>query len=240
MNTNMNYPVKPTRNSWQKIYDWFCNVIKTNRLLSLVILVVVLALFVSLMIKYSWVLWGYVVVSASVIVIFGVGALLKENQKGSQETEYGQVVDGLEKTIKTLSSQNVSLNNQVVNLENIIRDNETEIIQLTNRLGDIEKEYTLGNRYADILILLQNLNICVEDLPDSDSGYIDATQKEISRVLSLYGYTFEEFNGKNINLYEYEIYTIDSPQVVCRAIVDLNGNLIVKGKVYIPNNYGKS
>ena len=240
MNTDMNYPVKPARDNWQKIYDWFCNVIKRNRLLSLVILVVVLALFVSLMIKYSWALWGYVVVSLLVIVIFGVGALLKENQKGSQETEYGQVVDGLEKTIKTLRGQNVSLNNQVVNLEKIIRDNETEIIQLTNRLGDIEKEYTLGNRYADILILLQNLNICVEDLPDSDSGYIDATQKEISRVLSLYGYTFEEFNGKNINLYEYEIYTIDSPQVVCRAIVDLNGNLIVKGKVYIPNNYGKS
>lgn len=240
MNTDMNYPVKPARDNWQKIYDWLCNVIKRNRLLSLVILVVVFALFVSLMIKYSWALWGYVVVSLLVIVIFGVGALLKENQKGSQETEYGQVVDGLEKTIKTLRGQNVSLNNQVVNLENIIRDNETEIIQLTNRLGDIEKEYTLGNRYADILILLQNLNICVEDLPDSDSGYIDATQKEISRVLSLYGYTFEEFNGKNINLYEYEIYTIDSPQVVCRAIVDLNGNLIVKGKVYIPNNYGKS
>lgn len=239
MNTNMNYPVKPTRNSWQKIYDWFCNVIKTNRLISLVILVVVLALFVSLMIKYSWALWGYVVSSLLLIVGLGLWLLFTEYPKNDIGAGSEQITDNHEKDLNDLRTQNLSLNNRIVNLENVIRDKDAEIIQLKLRLGEIEKEYTLENRYADILILLQNLNICVEDLSTYNAEFVNVTKNEISGVLSLYGYVFKDYDQDAEMYYDCEEYDIEMPQTVRRAIVNKKGELIVKGKIYIPNEYGR-
>lgn len=239
MNTNMNYPVKPTRDSWQKIYDWFCNVIKTNRLVSIISLVIVSALLVFLMIKCHWALWGYFVSSLLLFVGLGLWLLFAEFPKNDIGAGSEQIMDNHEKDLNDLRTQNLSLNSRIDNLENVLRDKDAEIIQLKLRLGEIEKEYTLENRYSDILILLQNLNICVEDLSTYNAEFVNVTKKEISGVLSLYGYVFKDYDQDAEMYYDCEKYDIEMPQTVRRAIVNKKGELIVKGKIYIPNEYGQ-
>ena len=53
----------------------------------------------------------------------------------------------------------------------------------------------------------------------------------------MYGYKFIDFKPENIDVYDCEYYAIEAIDIVGRTIADNNGNIILKGKIYLPNNY---
>lgn len=244
---NANNPINSMENNEQKIRSWL-NRLRTNKLLLIGVIVglclvvyFVAYLMVYLINKFTWFEWLYVLLSILSVAVLGICVcklLLKQNKSQQLIQGAGQEA-GLEFEIESLRSQNESLHNKIDELNGVIRNQTTDITRLEQKMGDTRTENSLENKYMDILILLQNLNICVEDLSNDNADFVNVTKREISGVLSLYGYLFKEYSQDDERFYDCEIYDIESPQIVRRAIVNKNGELIVKGKIYIPKEYGR-
>lgn len=236
MKTNVNYPVGPMMDNKQRNCDWISK-LRANAL-RIVIAAIALVVLLYLMIKYSWMLWIYVIISLiSTIGLCVYNWLLKSQDEcvkpqPSQETE-------LKSEISSLKRENLALTKQIEYLQQTLYEKNNEIELLNRQIRSIQNEYSLENKYKDILILLQNLDICIEDISKDNADFIKVTKKEISGVLSLYGYVFKEYREEDARYYDCEFYEIDSPQLVRRAIVNKNGELIVTGKIYIPNEYAR-
>lgn len=238
MNTNMNYPVKPTMDNRKKICDRFCKVIKANLLLSIVSLVVVLVLFVFLMIKWSWVLWIYVAISLLIISTVGVKWMLFDSKAGDRIIPESNVEEELVLKIQSLERQNNSLYHQINTLEGSIREKEFELEQCKRDLSNIQNEFTLGNKYVNILMFIQDLDRNIEDLPESAKDFKDIVKKKLSKLLAMFGYKFLDYEPECEDLYDCEYYPIESVDIIGRTIVSNNGELVLKGKIYLPENYG--
>lgn len=237
MNTNMNYPVKPARDNWQKICEWLYNVIKTNRLISFIILCVVLGLFTFYMIKYSWVLWGYVIVSLLAIAVFGVKMLLFNSETEDTIISVSTIEEKLTLKIQSLERQNKSLFTQINTLEGCVRKKELELEQCKRDLSNIQNEFTIGKKYVNILMFIQDLDRNIDDLPESAKDFKDVVKKKLSKLLAMYGYKFLDYEAKYTDLYDCEYYPIESVDIIGRTIVNNNGEVILKGKIYLPENH---
>lgn len=237
MNTNMNYPVKPARDNWQKICKWLYNVIKTNRLISFIILCVVLGLFTFFMIKYSWVLWGYVIVSLLAIAVFGVKMLLFNSETEDTIISVSTIEEELTLKIQSLERQNKSLFTQINTLEGCVREKELELEQCKRDLSNIQNEFTIGKKYVNILMFIQDLDRNIDDLPESAKDFKDVVKKRLSKLLAMYGYKFLDYEAKYTDLYDCEYYPIESVDIIGRTIVNNNGEVILKGKIYLPENH---
>ena len=237
MNTNMNYPVKPARDNWQKICEWLYNVIKTNRLISFIILCVVLGLFTFFMIKYSWVLWSYVIVSFLAITVFGVKMLLFNSETEDTIISVSTIEEELTLKIQSLERQNKSLFTQINTLEGCVREKELELEQCKRDLSNIQNEFTIGKKYVNILMFIQDLDRNIDDLPESAKDFKDVVKKKLSKLLAMYGYKFLDYEAKYTDLYDCEYYPIESVDIIGRTIVNNNGEVILKGKIYLPENH---
>lgn len=237
MNTNMNYPVKPARDNWQKICEWLYNVIKTNRLISFIILCVALGLFTFFMIKYSWVLWGYVIVSLLAIAVFGVKMLLFNSETEDTIISVSTIEEELTLKIQSLERQNKSLFTQINTLERCVREKELELEQCKRDLSNIQNEFTIGKKYVNILMFIQDLDRNIDDLPESAKDFKDVVKKKLSKLLAMYGYKFLDYEAKYTDLYDCEYYPIESVDIIGRTIVNNNGEVILKGKIYLPENH---
>ena len=237
MNTNMNYPVKPARDNWQKICEWLYNVIKTNRLISFIILCVALGLFTFFMIKYSWVLWVYVIVSLLAIAVFGVKMLLFNSETEDTIISVSTIEEELTLKIQSLERQNKSLFTQINTLEGCVREKELELEQCKRDLSNIQNEFTIGKKYVNILMFIQDLDRNIDDLPESAKDFKDVVKKKLSKLLAMYGYKFLDYEAKYTDLYDCEYYPIESVDIIGRTIVNNNGEVILKGKIYLPENH---
>lgn len=237
MNTNMNYPVKPARDNWQKICEWLYNVIKTNRLISFIILCVALGLFTFFMIKYSWVLWGYVIASLLAIAVFGVKMLLFNSETEDTIISVSTIEEELTLKIQSLERQNKSLFTQINTLEECVREKELELEQCRRDLSNIQNEFTIGKKYVNILMFIQDLDRNIDDLPESAKDFKDVVKKKLSKLLAMYGYKFLDYEAKYTDLYDCEYYPIESVDIIGRTIVNNNGEVILKGKIYLPENH---
>ena len=93
-------------------------------------------------------------------------------------------------------------------------------------------------RFVEVFILMQRINIWMKGLPDSVQSYKETINEEISRILSSYGYVFSDLTPETLYCYDYERGPINSPKVARKAIVTTKGIVVVKGKAFIPEEYG--
>lgn len=112
--------------------------------------------------------------------------------------------------------------------ENNIGNRINAVIELLN-----DNSRNIEKTNYELLKFIQNLNVYLEDSrinPDF-AGFV---QEEIKGVLSIYGYRLVDFEHPYENCYEVEIEDIHEVglQIVRRAIVDKENNLIVQGKIW--------
>lgn len=229
MRTKENYSEIPVISTGKETPCWLCR-LKTNKYL-LVGSFIVLCLVLFLMIKFKWFLWVYV--GLSLLVLLGIGIFKLDFQK----RETGKVAE-LETAIESLSAQNISLNTRILDLEKTVsyKDNETK--QLKLQLDSVENDYKLENKYLGVLIFVQFLERSVDDLPDSTIDFKKNIHKRLQVLLATYGYKFVNYEPQHPELYDYEYYhTVDAPEVVGKTIIDKNGDIALKGKVYLHKDY---
>ncbi|MBQ8853032.1 MAG: hypothetical protein IJZ67_01860 [Alistipes sp.] len=107
---------------------------------------------------------------------------------------------------------------------------------LEAKIGQIEQQCTLENRFRRTLVSYQRLDDMLRYLEanDSASNFCSNARMAIDEVFCAYGYNFVDYSEQNKNLYECEYQSIASQKVVLRAIVRSDGELAVKGKVFLP------
>ena len=107
---------------------------------------------------------------------------------------------------------------------------------LEAKIGQIEQQCTLENRFRRTLVSYQRLDDMLRYLEtnDSASSFCSNARMVIDEVFCAYGYNFVDYSEQNKSLYECEYQSIASQKVVLRAIVRSAGELAVKGKVFLP------
>lgn len=148
-----------------------------------------------------------------------------------------------------LSNRNKKNEMEALQTENfsLIRDNKNfglQVTSLTNKLKELEKQFsnsdipsTLETDYPRILLFFQMLNITIEGLPESDIGFVNTVVMEQNMAMMTYGYKFVDYLDHE-TLYDTEYQPLENPKLISRAIVDKNNKLIIKGRIYLPLNYG--
>lgn len=204
-------------------------------LLFIVASCVILGFGVLLMRKSTVMLWIYVIVSLLTIVI---ECLYIFKHKHSQSAIlYHNKIDECNDTIKSLNDLNTTLNDKVSKLNALCLHKDVEISDLSRKIVEMEMKYTLAERYVNILQFFQDLDRNIEDLPDTLNEFKDIVKHRLSKLMNMYGYKFIDFKPENIDVYDCEYYAIEAIDIVGRTIADNNGNIILKGKIYLPNNY---
>lgn len=125
----------------------------------------------------------------------------------------------------------------------IKKGNPTEIIKeglielrTQNKNLQIELNKPFEEKYKAIIVFLQKMNIYIDD-PKINKQANELSKKIIKTVEDL-GYKVKDFDPKNYkNFYDAEPSSVDEVELVRRAIIDKNGNTILKGKVYLPENF---
>lgn len=99
-----------------------------------------------------------------------------------------------------------------------------------------ELKFPIYKRFISIIENYQTLDIVLTDLPQNE--LTSRINNNIKKILDDLGYKFKDFDPKNYDgIYGIEKQPLEKIQLVCRAIVDKNGNTIAKGKVYLPMNF---
>ena len=139
----------------------------------------------------------------------------------------------------------------IEDLYNKIEKNEQEIGNLhskldaiLDRLGEGKKlvemnraNYRLENSYVDILIFFLNINTCIENDSSINKDFAHYIQTEIQRVLAKYGYKIVDFSEETRDHYDIEYQPIlEDFELVRRAIINNEDELIIKGKIYLKLN----
>lgn len=139
----------------------------------------------------------------------------------------------------------------IEDLYNKIEKNEQEIGNLhskldaiLDRLGEETKlvqmnrdSYRLENSYVDILIFFLNINTCIENDSSINKDFAHYIQTEIQRVLAKYGYKIVDFSEVAKDYYDIEYQPISEDfELVRRAIINNEDELIIKGKIYLKLN----
>lgn len=265
MNNNLNYSEESIRNNKKKKCNWL-NQFKAKAIL-LIVSVTMLGLLIFLMIKYIWILWIYVVVSLLTMIGFTfyrlfakknievnpicesdrkIESKLTDEQKNDSisltdnSEEQSISKSGIETKLEEYSGEQQNLPSpDIDNLKDKIRKKDDELNDIKRTLTTIEKEFTLGNKYKNILIFIQDLDRYIDDLSESEKDFKEVVKKRLSSLLSLYGYKFLDFRPEYSDLYDCEYYPIKSEELVGRTIVDNNDVVVLKGKIYLPENYDK-
>ncbi len=230
MSTNINYPVRPSGNGNGKRDDLQNRL--TEKKFVLIGWAAVLGLVACGIIKVEWIEWLYV--TLSLVAIAGIGIFLLVFKQEPQKTPTPEDREP-EAAVDTTP---VATNPTPHNCENDLRDKEAEIARLKSDCEAIKQR--VEHKYKSVWVLLQDLHRWAENLPASDGAYITATQTEISRVLSSYGYSFAELSPQNLDYYDYERWDINSPRIIRRAIITGDNKVVVRGMAHIPQDYGKN
>ena len=108
--------------------------------------------------------------------------------------------------------------------------------QIARKDNNIESQ-RLDKSYAEVLVLLLNINTCIENDVSIDKSLVTYIQTEINRVLAKYGYRIVDFSDDTRNYYEVEYHNISEEfELVRRAIINNKDELIIEGKIYLKNN----
>lgn len=248
MKPKMNFPIYHIKDNNPKNNDLRNRIIANKSWL--MCSAVALALLIYGIIKVAWIEWVYITITLLFIVCMGAYILLfeprpKSGEESESESEPKPKPESKPAPQSTLKLEDepvpelkgIKNSAQISEIEERIKQKEVEIARLKMDLASVEE--VIESKYRAVWVLLQELNRCVEGLPESDRSYIDATQQEISRLLSLYGYTFVDLTPRNLDFYDYERWPIDSPRVTRKAIVTADGKLFVKGMAQLPEDHGK-
>lgn len=122
-------------------------------------------------------------------------------------------------------------------------DLDNKLDQVIYTLDDCKKSHRLDKSFLGILQFIQHLDRYLFDAT-LNPDFVDKVRQDVRNVLSLYGYKIVDFDKaleESSNNRHYDIEFIDSDfmpdfELVFRAIVDMEDNTTIKGKVYIKRN----
>ena len=207
--TNMNIQIKTTTDMKQTNHKWYST--SNGKKLLLASLAAILGILVFLIIKFTLIEWVYIAISLLAITGMVVYNLLFRATPKQEGTEQSNAVSELKAELEQQQQEAVP--------------------------------NTLDGKYTDCFILMQTINRWMDALPESDQEYVNATRAEISRVLASYGYMFLELTPDSLYCYDYErvpIDKLDKPKIAGTAIVTRRSrSIVIKGKAFIPDNYGE-
>lgn len=177
----------------------------------------------------------YVPLSLLFVLIISIYKVLfkrKQKEHTAQEVKTENDTD-LESTIASLESEKKQLQARINELTRTNEEYYKEIKLLKQQFED-----TGVGRFVEVFIFIQHINNWMKRLPDSVKSYKEVTNEEISRILSSYGFVFADLTPETLYCYDYERGPTDSPEVPRKAIVTKKGRVVVKGKAFIPEDYG--
>lgn len=145
---------------------------------------------------------------------------------------------------KEMETKTTKLDVTIENINKRVESQEKEIAGLDKKLDLVLLSLThLENRinipqleqtHIEILMLLLNINACLENDSNINRDLLVYIQTEIDRVLIKYGYKIVNYSEVTKEYYEveYQPITGDS-KLVRRALVNNNNELIISGKIYL-------
>lgn len=222
----MKYSVlKPVLAKFQELISSLIEYIKENTLnfvLSSLGIILTATIILILNYHYSAKLW-YILIFGVIVCIYFMYNILNRRKRRINIEELKRANISLNRLNGDLKDQVSSLNSRLTDLENQLKD--------CNHLPQLE------TNFPKILTFFQMLNITIEGLPDSDIGFVNLVGMEQNLTMMTYGYKFVDY-ANNETLYDTEYQPLERPKLISRAIVDKSNNLIVKGRIYLPLNYG--
>ena len=236
----MNIQIKTTTDMKQTNHKWYST--SNGKKLLLASLAAILGILVFLIIKFTLIEWVYIAISLLAITGMVVYNLLFRATPQQEGAEQSNAVSELKAELAKSEQDNSHLNNEVIEMKRVIETQARRVAQLEQQ-QQAAAPNTLDGKYTDCFILMQTINRWMDALPESDQEYVNATRAEISRVLASYGYMFLELTPDSLYCYDYErvpIDKLDKPKIAGTAIVTRRSrSIVIKGKAFIPDNYGK-
>ena len=221
----------------QTNHKWYST--SNGKKLLLASLAAILGILVFLIIKFTLIEWVYIAISLLAITGMVVYNLLFRVTPQQEDAEQSNAVSELKGELAKSEQDNSHLKNEVSEMKRVIETQARRVAQLEQQ-QQAAAPNTLDGIYTDCFILMQTINRWMDALPESDQEYVNATRAEISRVLASYGYMFLELTPDSLYCYDYERVPIDKPQIAGTAIVTRRSrSIVIKGKAFIPDNYGK-
>ena len=185
---------------------------------------------------FELVLWGYVYLSLIVMIVACIIRLFgcKLVNVSTPDTD---MVNDLEYELEVIRAKNSSLNNDLEILQRSCMAKDCEIDELKRSLKQIERDSVLEKKYYHVLKFLQDMNRYIEDLPENAGDFKEIVGNCLNTLLSVYRYRYVDYSPEFASYYDCEYYpALDSPYLVCRCIADSKGNLVLKGKIHLPES----
>ena len=100
-----------------------------------------------------------------------------------------------------------------------------EIEQLKSRLVNTEEEFRLENKYSNVLLFIQFLDRCVDDLPEYAKDFKTVIHKKLVGLLETYGYQFIDFDKGHTELYDCDEMFLCGSAMGITPIVCIDGHV---------------
>lgn len=116
-----------------------------------------------------------------------------------------------------------------------LSNSDKQVIERLDKIKDLIINSSISRTNIDLLVFIQELNLCLED-ERIDQDFALNTQESIRRVLRKYGYKLVDYIDPYRAFYDTEVvdgFEENETQLVARAIIDDNNNLVVPGMIYI-------
>ena len=152
------------------------------------------------------------------------------------------IIDKQRQLIEELS---LKANGLETTLKNEIKLSQDVLLKRIEKLDSDIQSMRPENTHRAMLVFLQKLNKYIDN-EKIDRDFAVNIREYISNVLDTYGYKIVDYSPESTYAYEEEIDlvknsyaseeeigSVESIELVHRAIIDSKGNVVLKGKVYI-------
>ena len=152
------------------------------------------------------------------------------------------IIDKQRQLIEELS---LKVNGLETTLKNEIKLSQDVLLKRIEKLDSDIQSMRPENTHRAMLVFLQKLNKYIDN-EKIDRDFAVNIREYISNVLDTYGYKIVDYSPESTYAYEEEIDlvknsyaseeeigSVESIELVHRAIIDSKGNVVLKGKVYI-------
>ena len=168
------------------------------------------------------------------------------NNRGvGQSITVGQLYMLIDKQRQLIEDLSIKVNGLETTLKNEIKLSQDILLKRIEKLDSGIQSMRPENTHRAMLVFLQRLNKYIDN-EKIDRDFAVNIREYISNVLDTYGYKIVDYSPESTYAYEEEIDlvknsyaseeeigSVESIELVHRAIIDSKGNVVLKGLVYI-------
>ena len=168
------------------------------------------------------------------------------NNRGvGQSITAGQLYMIIDKQRQLIEELSLKVNGLETTLKNEINLSQDVLLKRIDKLDSDIQSIRPENTHRAMLVFLQKLNKYVDN-EKINRDFAVNIREYISNVLDTYGYKIVDYSPESTYAYEEEIDlvknsyaseeeigSVESIELVHRAIIDSKGNVVLKGKVYV-------